>query len=362
MSPNPDQRPVVKVGFQLPEPNVHDVTGWCAAELAIDEFNGSANATVKVELVPIIDKRNREIAISAAETFANDLSAVGVLGPINSDMALTTQHVYNEAGLAQVTSEASSPSLTAKGYKNFRRVVANDEVQGRQLAKAAVSYLKAERIAVLSDGSGWGRPIAEIFSTEATRLGSKPVLEFFFASKEMNLDFDELIEAVVAAEPDLVYFAVYWNKAHIITHRLRDRGIKAVFLGSDALKPYAFLEVPSLDVIPPHHSLAGIDMRLQASARTFFEKFATRYPMMLVAPQYAAEAYDATGILLQAIATSSQPDRESVLKAVQAMKSYDGALGRVTFDENGDLDNPAIGLYRCKDGLRNYLGAIGDLT
>ena len=33
---------------------------------------------------------------------------------------------------------------------------------------------------------------------------------------------NDKLQAVIAADPDLVYFAVYWNKAHIIAHRLRD--------------------------------------------------------------------------------------------------------------------------------------------
>lgn len=354
--------PIARIGFQLPEPNVRDVTGWCAAELAVATFNAAGRAPFRVELAPVIDRRDSATAIAAAEAFAADPLAVAMLGPINSDMALATQHVYNAAGFAQVSSEASSPRLTARGYRNFFRVVANDEVQGRQLARAAVKYLKGTRIAVLSDGSGWGRPIAEIFSAEADRLGVKPVLDFFFSEKEMALNFDDLVEATIAAMPDVVYFAVYWNKAHIITHRLRDRGVKAVFLGSDALKPYAFLEVPSLDATPPHHSLAGIDMRLKPSARLFFEQFAVRYPMMLVAPQYAAEAYDAAGILLQALEKTGRIDRAATLAAVQGMGSYSGALGTISFDANGDLFDPEIGLYRCKDGLRTYLGPIRELT
>lgn len=353
---------VARIGFQLPEPNVRDVTGWCAAELAVENFNAAKKIPFRVELATVIDRRDAAAGIAAAEAFAADPAAVAMLGPINSDMALASQHVYNAAGFAQISSEASSPRLTARGYKNFFRVVANDEVQGRQLARAAVKYLKGTRIAVLSDNSGWGKPIAEIFSAEAARLGVQPVLDYFFGPKELTLDFDTLIDATMASDPDVVYFAIYWNKAHIIAHRLRDRGMKATFLGSDALKPYAFLEVPSLDVTPPHHSLAGIDMRLKTSARPFFEQFAVRYPMMLVAPQYAAEAFDAAGILLKAIEQVARIDRAATLAAVQTMGRYEGALGAIRFNELGDLVDPEIGLYRCKDGLRAYLGAIRELA
>lgn len=353
---------VARIGFQLPAPEVKEATGYCAAELAIEAFNAERAFPFAVQLVPVIDFATPEKARAAAQSFADDPAAVGVLGPINSDMAVVTQDIYNAAGLAQVSSEASSPKLTSRGYKNFFRTVANDEVQGRQLARAAVNYFKGKRIAVLSDGTAWGLPISEIFIAEAKRLGTEVVLAYVFSAREKALNFDDLVAATLAAQPDLVYFAVYWNKAHIITHRLRDAGLKARFLGSDALKPYAFLEVPSLDPTPPHHSLAGIDMRLKPSARAFFEAFAMRFPMMLVAPQYAAEAYDATGVLLSGLREARAVDRAAVLAAIQRRKSFDGAIGEFSFDEKGDLVDAEIGLYYCKDGLRHYLGPINALV
>jgi hypothetical protein len=47
---------------------------------------------------------------------------------------------------------------------------------------------------------------------------------------------------------------------------------------------------------------------------------------------------------------------------MQARRAYEGALGPITFDENGDLVDPEIGLYTCQDGLRRYVGAIRDLV
>jgi branched-chain amino acid transport system substrate-binding protein len=353
---------VAKIGFQLPAVEVKEATGYCAAEMAIEAFNAEKAVPFTVELVPVIDYATPDKARAAAQAFADDPAAVGVLGPINSDMAVTTQDIYGAAGLAQVSSEASSPLLTSRGFTHFFRTVANDELQGRQLARAAVKYFKATRIAVLSDDTAWGRPIAQIFAAEAKNLGHQPVLEFFFTDKEKKLNFDDLVEATLAAKPDLVYFAVYWNKAHIITHRLREAGLTAQFLGSDALKPYAFLEVPSLDKKPPHHTLAGIDMRLKPSARSFFEAFALKFPMMLVAPQYAAEAYDAAGVLLSGIRAAGAVDRHAILSSIKSTKSFKGALGEISFDEKGDLIDAEIGLYYCKDGLRHYIAPVSTLV
>ena len=356
-----DGRPIARIGFQVPDANVHDVTGYCAAEMAIEAANQGYNLPFTVELVPVIDEHDTDVARRVAQQFVDDPLAVGMLGPLWSSGAVATQDIYHAAGMAQLTSEASSPLLTSRGYKNFFRLVANDEYQGRDLAKVAVLYLKAERIVVLHDNTAWGKPIAEIFDAEAERLGSKPVLFRGFADREQRLDFEEMVQATLDAKPDLVYFAVYWNQAHIIAHKLRCGGLTATFLGSDALKPYAFLEVPSLDVVKPYHSLAGVDIRLKPSARKFFSEFVAHYPMMLVAPQYAAEAYDCASLLIEALKHAGAVDRAKILKELQGIENFAGAIGPIRFDEKGDIVDPEIGLYQCENGLRKYIGAIRDL-
>jgi branched-chain amino acid transport system substrate-binding protein len=354
--------PAARIGFQLPDDHVRAVTGFCAAELAVERANAEGRLPARVELVPVIDGRDDATARAAAERFAADPTAIAMLGPLNSAMAVATQPIYAAAGFAQLSSEASSPLLTDHAPSNFFRLVANDHHQGRALAQTALYVAKRERIAILHDASAWGRPIAEIVQAELQAQGVEPVLFYGFGAREHALDVDELVRQTMDARPDLVYFAVYWNKAHIIAHKLRYLGSRAVFLGSDALKPYAFLEVPSLDPEPPYHTLAGVDMRLKPSARPFLREFALAYPTMLAAPQYAAEAYDCASILLTAFERAGRADRGAVLAEVQRIAPYEGAIGRVHFDGKGDLVDPEIGLYRCRDGQRHYLGAVADLV
>ncbi|NNE36651.1 MAG: branched-chain amino acid ABC transporter substrate-binding protein [Rhodothermales bacterium] len=358
-------KPRVIIGFQLPTDNVYAVGGYCAAEMAFDNANrtvGEGELPVHIELIPIIDGRDPAVAIPAARDFTALDNVIAVLGPTNSAMAVITQEIYHEAGLLQLSSEASSPLLTSRGFENFYRTVANDEHQGRALAQVAVKYLEAERIAVINEDSAWGEPIARIFAKEATALGRPPVLHFGFGERENDLDFDAVIEATLDAKPDLVYFAVYWNKTHILTHRLRDRGLDAVFLGSDALKPYEFLEVPSLDTRKPYHSLAGIDPRVAPSAKSFLLELADKFPLMLGAPQYAAEAYDCANLIVECIRRAETTDRSGVLAAMKTIKQFDGAIGTIAFDEHGDLIQPEIGLFQSSDGQRNYIGSIADLV
>ncbi len=350
------------IGFELSSDDVYSNAGYCAAEMAIEQANASSTLPVEIKLEVIVNGKDRDTSRIAAKQFVDREDAIAVLGPSNSAMAVISQDIYAEAGILQMSSEASSPLLTDKGYTHFFRTVASDEVQGRALGQAAVSHIGAKRIAILNEDSAWGEPISNIFSEEITRLGVPPVLHFGYGEKERKLDYSDLIEAVVEAKPDLVYFAVYWNQSHIITHLLRDRGVQAVFLGSDALKPYAFLEVPSLDPEPPYHSLAGIDLMQKASAKQFLVDFAERFPKMLDAPQYAPEAYDCANIILECIRRAPVISRSTVLTEMQNFGSYSGALGEISFTPEGDLADPDIGLYRCKDGHRIFVDLIKNLV
>jgi branched-chain amino acid transport system substrate-binding protein len=214
---------------------------------------------------------------------------------------------------------------------------------------------------VLNDATVWGGPITKIFCEEAERLGSKPALVWSFGEGEKQHNFDPLVQAVLKTEPDLVYFAVYWNPAHIIAHELRYQRCKAVFLGTDALKSYPYLEVPGLDVTSPYHTYPGADIRLDPRCREFFPQFVTRYPHTLVNLQYAPEGYDCVGLLAEALRRAGNPDRAQVLHELQHIGKYEGLSGTLSFDEHGDLLEPEIGLYQCIDGLRKYLGSLRDL-
>ena len=352
----------VTIGFELSSGDVFSVAGYCAADMAINQANARGDLPVHVNLEVIVNGKDRDIARAAASAFVGRDDAIAVLGPTNSAMAVISQDIYADAGILQMSSEASSPRLTNKGYAHFFRTVANDEVQGRALGQVAAKYLSAKRIVILNEDSAWGEPISRIVAAEATRLGSPPVLHYGYGEKERNLEYDDLINAVVEGKPDLVYFAVYWNQSHIIAHQLRDRGVDAVFLGSDALKPYAFLEVPSLDTTSPYHTLAGIDMTLKPSAKQFLLEFADRYPSMLDSPQYAPEAYDCAEMVLECIRRSPSQDRAAVLKEMQGYGTHSGSLGDISFTPEGDLTDPDIGLYRCINGQRIFVDLVKNLV
>lgn len=363
MSENVKNKPVVKIGFGLPWPQemARDATGYCAAEMAIEKANQESDFPVHIELILINDERNPARALVVSQQFVDDPQSVGLIGPLNSPMCDASQAVYHRGGLAQITSEASSPMLTDRSYENFFRLVANDDLYGKMQARVAVQYLKAHRIVILHDASVWGEPLSAVFQQEIERLGVSPIHVRGFSAEEKNKNFDAMVQEVKEVNPDLIFFAVYWNPAHILAHQLRYARVGGIFLGTDALKSYPYLEVPGLDPSPPYQTFPGADMRINPRCREFFQAFANRYPQSLVNIQYAPEGYDAAGILIEAIRKTGKADRDQVLREIRTLTAYEGISQTIRFDPHGDLIDPEIGLYQCMDGLRKYIGSLRDL-
>lgn len=363
---NEHNKPIVKIGFGLPYSTPHLSTGYCAAEMAIDDANERGDLPFFLQLVLINDERNPRRALEVSRQFCEDPLAVAMIGPMNSPMSLASQAVYHEFGMAQVTSEPISPVLTERGYDNYHRLLCRGDSYARLQARVAIEYIDEKRIVVINDADpDRYDPVSRAFYDEARNLGQEPVLMWNFSTEDHKLNFDPLVETVIAAKPDLVFFGAYWNPTHIIAHQLRYKRCPGVFLGTDALKHFPYLEVPGLDPQPPYHTFNGVDARIDPKCKEFFPRFAVRYPHTLVNIQYAPEGYDAAGLLIEAIRRAGKIDRGQVLKELKKMNQstdpYTGLIGKIRFDSKGDLLNPEVGLYRCEEGLRNYIGSLKDL-
>ena len=64
-----------------------------------------------------------------AQKFCDDDSIAAVIANFNSGVTIPSSDVYNRCGLPQVTN-SSNPKVTAAGYQNLFRPIANDFMQG----------------------------------------------------------------------------------------------------------------------------------------------------------------------------------------------------------------------------------------
>ncbi|MFN8497934.1 MAG: branched-chain amino acid ABC transporter substrate-binding protein [Anaerolineae bacterium] len=340
-----------------PDESVHGRHIAQAVRLAVEQANARGDLPCEVEVVVGDDGADVEMSIGVGRSFIADAQVLGVVGTMNSDTSLAVGPLFAAAGLAQIAPAASNPDLTRQGWPTFFRLVATDLVQGTAAARYAVTVLGARAIAVIHDGSGFGKPLARIFGEAARAQGAEVIL--FVGIQRGESDFHDLAHRVARAAPDLIFFGVIEAEGRHLARQLREAGVTARYFGTDGLKPSRFLATPGWPVEGPYHTNAGTDVFHSASASQFLADYRARFGVAYSI--YTAEAYDAANILLAALARAPRLDRASILAEVARTRDFPGATGSVTFDERGDLLNPRIGLYRIEGDQTIFLGYASDL-
>ncbi|MFZ5916451.1 MAG: branched-chain amino acid ABC transporter substrate-binding protein [Chloroflexota bacterium] len=353
----------VKIGHSAPlsgEEGVHGRAANHAVELAVALANARNDLPFEIELFTLDDECTVEAGEAVARRFSADADVLGVVGPFNSTPAQAAAPILHAARLAHICPAASNPDLSRQGWDTFFRVVASDEVQGREAARCAAHVVKARRIAVLHDRSAFGQPLAEIFADEAAKQGAEIVLMEGINRGQRR--FPETVKRVRQAAPDLVYFGLIEAEGSAMAHELRAGGVTAPYLGADGLKPSRYLETPEAEVVGPYYTSACADVKRRPSAADFRRAYAQRFPEFADYTIYTVEAYDAANVLIEAVRRAEAAGREAVRRALAATVDFAGASGPITFSPQGDRLAPRVDFYVVEGGELRFLGMTFELV
>jgi branched-chain amino acid transport system substrate-binding protein len=354
---------IVKIGCTMPTSGFearHATTQLLAVKLALEEFQQRTPTTAfSIELVVEDDQVNPEKAAAIARAFAADPDIVAVVGPMNSDTNLAAGPIFAEAGLPHIATAASNRTLSQQGWKTFFRVVANDIHHYRDAAKYAVHVLGATSIAVVNDGSNFTRPMAEGFRDTALQLGAS--IPAFVGVERGRTDYSEAIRQLGKHPFDLIFFVVIEPVAVVIARQLREAGVMVPFFATDGLKPLPYFATFGYEVDGPYYTNVCADPDIKPEAGRMVERYKARFGSEPTV--YVCEAYDAAAIILTAVGGLPGPriGRADVLSALAGIRDYPGTSGLISFDKNGDILHPEIGIYKLQDRQLRFLGFTKDL-
>jgi branched-chain amino acid transport system substrate-binding protein len=288
----------------------------------------------KVELVPFDDQAKPDVGVANAKRIVADREIVGVVGHLNSGVAIPSSEVYKDANLAMVSPANTNPKVTERGYKNVNRIVGRDDVQGPVGAQFAKS-LGAKSVYIVHDKTAYGQGVAEFFRDEAKKIG---LTVAGFEGTEEKSSFDAIITPIEAKKPDLVYFGGIYDQGGVFFKQLRERGIKAKLLGPDGMDSSELAKIMGESVVGLHYTTVAGPASFYPAAKKFASDYKAKFGRD---PEpFAAQAYDCARIILAAIenaARRGRPDRASVAAAVRGTKNWTGVTGTVSFDSKGDL-------------------------
>jgi branched-chain amino acid transport system substrate-binding protein len=331
-----------------------------AVILAVEEANASHRFPFKLAAAPFDDRADPKEAVNVANLIVSDPRIVAVVGHYTSGCSIPAAKVYARVPIAMISPGATNPEVTVQqtspdwiGPRVVFRVLPTDDVQGAFAAEFAYRKLGKRRIALLHDKTPYGQGLAEQFKSTFESLGGKIVSLDGISVGER--DFKALLTKIKsdARRPEGIFFGGYYTEAGLMLVQMRELGMKApfAFISDDAAQSPVLYDVAGDAADGAYLTTVGVPVEELPSAAGFIARYKKRWsgPSEDLKP-FDHFAYEATNIVLEALARAGEPDREKVLAALPSVH-YKGILGETIFDAKGDTLNHIVTmtLARAKD-------------
>ncbi len=280
---------------------------------------------------------------------AAQADVLAYIGTLDTDAAPYSIPITNAAGPLLMISPCNTyPGLTKPfgpgepdkhyptGRRNYLRTALSDDLQGLFAAQWAAE-LPAHSVFVLHDTEPCGRGVALPFADACERLGVE-LVEAPVGIVPKQLEYEALARTIADSGADLVFYGgIIQNGAGPLWRDVRTAAPDITMMGPDTLFEHAFIREAGKHAEGTLITFGGVPPALlEGRGRAFYERYVERFALE---PEcYAASAYDATGVILEAIERVGRADRNAITQAAFATRDFDGLLGRWSFDENGDID------------------------
>jgi branched-chain amino acid transport system substrate-binding protein len=335
------QKGSIKIAVQAPLSGEQAAIGEhikLGAQLAVEEASKAFKALgYDLILVPYDDQAKPEVGVANARNIVADSDVLVLVGHFNSGVALPSSEVYKDAMLAMISPANTATEITDRGYANVNRVCGRDDVQGPVGARFAAQDLKLKSVYIIHDKTLYGQGVAENFRSEARKLGLNVL---GFEGTEERANFSPMIIPLKARNPGLVYFGGIYHQGGLLLKQLREKGVKASFMGPDGLDSAEMVKIAGSAVTGSYYtSVAGPPSAYPETA-AFAKKFKQRYGKDV--ESFGMYGYDAALVGIRALEQwikangGKKPSRAEVSGAVRKLKDFKGVTGSIEFDNKGD--------------------------
>lgn len=292
-----------------------------------------AEGKVNIELLIEDSAGDQEQALSAAQKLMNSENVSAIIGPtLSTEMNV----VGPQADLNGVP--IMGTSTTAQGIPQIGEYVFRDSIP-ESLAipaaiKAAVDKYGAKKVAILyGNDDVFTKSGFDTMKATAEEMGLEILtIEEF---QKGQADYNAQLTKIKGTDPDLILCSALYNEGAVIMTQARKMGIDVPFVGGNGFNSPEVIKIAGdaangLIVATPWFA-GNEDKKVQ----DFVKKYTDEYGK---APdQFAAQAYDGLYLLADAIARAGSGDRDEIRDALAETKDFEGVLGKMSFDKDGDI-------------------------
>ncbi|MBP2314689.1 ABC transporter substrate-binding protein [Azospirillum soli] len=345
----------IMIGYQAPFSGDRSQYGEMfrnAAAIKLAEFNASGKlpgATVSIAYED--SKDDPKEARNIARKFLDNPKIVGVIGDFSSTVSMAAAEIYATEKMPQLSQTASHPDFTKISPWQFRNITTQafegpynaDWILSKGLKTAAVIYIQND----------WGISALEGFVDGYKAKGGKIVATETF--NPGNRDFRSILTKVARQKPDVIYLAMFYEEGAALAQQREQLGITIPLYGTSSLYSPKLIELGRASVNDLHLATTFTPDNPDPAVQTFVKEYVARHkaePSM-----FAAQAYDAVGIMLDAVAAAGPSvTRETLRDALAKTTNYPGVTGATSFDPATREPTKSLAKMVVKDGKFQVIG------
>ncbi len=317
------------------------------AQMAVKDINAAGGVLgKKLELLIGDDACDPKQAVSVANKMVNE-GIVFMAGHFCSGSSIPASAVYDEEGIVQISPASTNPKLTDEGGPGVYRVCGRDDQQGMVAGNYIADNFKGVKIAMLHDKTAYGKGLADETNKQLVKRGIKATMYEAYTAGEK--DYSALVTKMKAKGIGLIYVGGYHTEAGLIVRQARAQGLKAQLISGDALVTQEYWQITgsagegTLMTFSP-------DPRKNPEAAPVVKRFRNAG----IEPEgYVLYTYAAIQAWAQAAARTGSTDFRKVIKTLNTTR-FETVLGRIGFDDKGDVTAPGYVFYRWTNGKYDY--------
>jgi branched-chain amino acid transport system substrate-binding protein len=358
----------VTIGVDAPLSGENSATGLgiqYGTQIAVDDANkNKAVPGVTFQVKALDDKAQPATGQQNATSLVADASVLGVVGPLNSGVAVSMQQVFATANLVEISPSNTNPALTqgpdwasgkkVRGFKTYFRTATTDALQGAYAAEYAFKDLGKKKVFVVDDKQTYGAGLAGIFKESFAKGGGA-----IAGTDHVNTgdtDFSTLVTKIKTSGADLVYYGGQYDESSLLSKQLHAAGLKIPLFGGDGMYSATYITNGGSGTEGDLVTSVGAPVDTLASAKDFIAKYKSAGYKGDYGT-YGGYSYDAATAIINAVksvvdANGGKLPSDARAKIVDAVQkgSFTGIAGPVAFDEFGDTTNKQLTVYEVKGG------------
>lgn len=311
--------------------------------LAVEEWNTRGGVlNKKIDMLIEDDQHDPKQAVSVANKLVN-AGVAGVIGHFNSSCSIPASDVYNRAGIPMISPGSTNPHLTEKGHKGVFRVCGRDDQQGKVGAEFVINKLNLKKIAVIHDKTTYGQGLANEFK----KFVEKNIEVVYYGGIiQGDKDFKTVLISIKEKKPELIYFGGIYPEAGLLVRQAKELGLNVPLMSGDGAIDPKFIEIAGAKAAEGTYLTFSPDAKKIPTAKKFVDDYEKKFGE--IGP-YSIYAYDAANIMLTAIKEAGNTEGKVVTEKLHSVE-FDGALGKIKFDEKGDVTVAPYIIWITKNG------------